>query len=86
MSFVSDRLMEAGETALSDAIDDAQLKKSIKPLHVTHMLFSLSGNDPTNLLSANLAAYAGLSEQHYVGLRIEAHQAFIHAVFEAVEL
>ena len=55
-------------------------------LHVllAHMLFTFSGSDPTNLLKANLSGYSGPVPQHYVGLRVEAHQNFIKNVFEAV--
>ncbi|CAB3700767.1 hypothetical protein LMG1866_02556 [Achromobacter ruhlandii] len=47
ISFVADRLNEAGDTALGDALDKAQLKDGIKPAHVSHMLFTFSGNDPS---------------------------------------
>jgi hypothetical protein len=84
MSFVADRLHETGETVLADAIDKAQLKDGLDASRVLHVLFTLSGNDATSLLKKNLAGYSGAVTQKYVGLRVEAHQAFIKAVFEAV--
>lgn len=84
VSFVTDRLHEAGETALADALDDVLLNKGLNTNQVTHMLFTFSGSDPTNLLKANLSGYSGPVPQHYVGLRVEAHQNFIKNVFEAV--
>ncbi len=86
MSFVADRLEAAVDKPLRDALDDAQMKRSLKPAHVTHMLFTFSGNDATTMLTTNLASYAGGSAQHYVGIRVEDHQAFINSVFAAVEV
>lgn len=85
MSFVADRLERPEDKPLRDALDDAQLKRNLKPAQVTHMLFTFSGNDATTLLTNNLAGYTGGSVQHYVGLRVEDHQSFINSVFEAVE-
>lgn len=84
MGFVADRLTNPADKPLRDAIDDAQLKKSLKPSDVTHMLFAFTGNDTTTLLQSNLSGYAGGSVQHYVGLRVAEHQKFIKAVFAAV--
>jgi hypothetical protein len=84
LAFVADRSNEAGDTALGDALDQAQLRDGIRPSQVSHMLFTFSGNDPVRLLKTNLLAYAGPVPQHYVGLRVEGHQDFIKAVFAAV--
>ena len=84
MGFVADRLLDLADKPLRDAIDDAQLKKSLKPTDVTHMLFAFTGNDTTTLLQTSLSGYAGAATQHYVGLRIPEHQKFIKAVFAAV--
>ena len=84
LAFVADRSNEAGDTALGDALDQAQLRGGIRPSQVSHMLFTFSGNDPVRLLKTNLLAYAGPVPQHYVGLRVEGHQDFIKAVFAAV--
>jgi hypothetical protein len=86
VSFVADRLDEAGEKALKDALDDAQLKDGIRVSQVTHMLFTFSGSNPSNLLKTNLTAYTGLVPQHYIALQVKAHQAFIKAVFSSVEV
>jgi hypothetical protein len=84
MGFVADRLIDPADKPLRDAIDDAQLKKSLKPTDVTHLLFTFTGNDTTKLLQANLSEYTGGAIQHYVGLRVPEHQKFIAAVFTAV--
>ena len=84
LAFVADRLNEAGDTVLGDALDKAQLKDGIRASQVSHMLFTFSGNDPLKLLKTNLHSYAGAVPQHYVGLRVEGHQNFIKAVFAAI--
>ena len=84
MGFVADRLLDPADRPLRDAIDDAQLKKSLKPADITHMMFAFTGNDTTKLLQANLSGYTGGATQHYVGLRVPEHQKFIKAVFTAV--
>lgn len=84
LAFVADRLNEAGDTVLGDALDKAQLKDGIRLSQVSHMLFTFSGNNSLKLLKANLQAYAGPVPQHYVGLRVDGHQDFINAVFAAL--
>lgn len=84
MSFVADMLNDEGDKPLRDAIDDAQLKTGLKQSQVTHMLFSLSGNDATTLLTNNLTSYGGPVAQLYVGVRVADHQKFIGDVFDAV--
>jgi hypothetical protein len=84
IAFVADRANEAGDTVLGDALDEAQLKDGIRASQVSHMIFTFSGNDSLKLLKTNLQAYTGAVPQHYVGLRVEGHQEFIKAVFEAV--
>ncbi|WP_316172341.1 hypothetical protein [Bradyrhizobium sp. SZCCHNRI2049] len=84
LSFVADRLRELGETELSDIIDDAQLRDGIVADQICHMLFVLSGNDPTNLLRNELQKYAGTIEQYSVGLQVANHGQFIQDVYDAV--
>lgn len=84
ISFVADRLSEAGDLALKDALDNVQLKVGFDTSQVTHMLFTFSGNDSSELLDTNLTAYSGKVSQHFVGLRVPTHQNFIKDVFESV--
>lgn len=83
LAFVADRSHEIGDKILGDALDKAQLKDGIHPSQVSHMLFTFSGNNPTQLLKTNLQAYTGSVPQHYVGLHVQGHQDFINAIFEA---
>jgi hypothetical protein len=84
LQFISARLMEAGDDALADAIDDALLKHGIAPESVKHLLFTVSGNDPAVYLRASLQAYAGGIGQQCVGVRIAAHGAFVAEVYDQV--
>lgn len=84
ISFVADRLDEAGDEALRDALDNAQLKDGLNVAQVTHMLFTFSGSNPSNLLKKNLLSYTGAVPQQYVALQVNTHQAFIKDVFNAV--
>lgn len=84
ISFVADRLDEAGDAELRDALDTAQLKDGLKVSQVAHMLFTFSGSNPSNLLKKNLSTYTGAVPQQYVALQVKSHQDFIKAVFDAV--
>ena len=84
LTFISARLVELGNTALADAIDDAQLKTGIQPQQVTHLTFTFSGNEPGGLLQASLQAYAGPFAQLAVGLRVDGHTDFVAAVYDRV--
>jgi hypothetical protein len=84
LAFVSDRLVEVGEYDQADLIDKYSLKLRLKVRQMAHLMFVFSGNNPRNLLSADLRAYRGRIEQRSVGIRVSGHQAFIKAVFDKV--
>lgn len=84
ISFIADRAFELGLPDLADAIDKAQLLTGIPPQSVSHLLFTFSGNNPTNLLTASLRAYAGPIPQYAVGLRVTTHGTFVGAVYQMV--
>lgn len=84
LSFISSRSMELGNLKLCDAIDDAQLKFGVPPQSVKHLLFTFSGNDPTNHLSTSLNGFVGPIRQAYVGLRVDGHGAFVASVYDLV--
>jgi hypothetical protein len=77
-------LLEAGNAELADAIDDAQLKLGVPVQSVKHLLFTFSGNNPTNHLRTSLEGYAGPIVQQCVGVRVEQHAAFVGAVYDTV--
>jgi hypothetical protein len=84
LSFIADRLHAEGETALANAIDDAQLKDGIALSQVAHLLFTFSGNDPLELLKKHLQGYSGKVRQFAVGLHIPNHPRFIRGVYDKV--
>lgn len=84
LSFISERLLELGNTPLADAIDDALLKHGIPTSSVIHLLFVFSGNAPNALLAASLNAYVGGIKQWGVGLHINEHAAFVDAIYDRV--
>ncbi len=84
LSYISARLLELGNHALADAIDDAMFKVGIQPNAVRHLLFTFSGNAPDVLLTNSLQNYGGGFAQWSVGLRIDAHPAFVGAVYDRV--
>lgn len=86
LSFLADRLAEDGRVAISDRIESAMLSRGIRGEDVTHMIFTFSGNDPESYLTKDLQAYQGAIGQWSIGLRVQAHQAFIKGVFEKVSV
>jgi hypothetical protein len=84
MLFVADQLDDAGESDLRDALYKALLVDGVRTSQVTHMIFTFSQSNPSNLLTKNLTAYAGTVPQRYVALQVNGHQAFIKSVFKAV--
>ncbi|UVJ42949.1 DUF1837 domain-containing protein [Pseudomonas sp. LS1212] len=84
LAFVAERLLEAGNVALADAIDDAQLLHGIQPQEVEHLLFTFSGNAPVGLLTSALQNYPGHITQRAVGLHVQEHALFVGAVYDRV--
>jgi len=84
LSFMSQRLLEMGQSELADAIDLAQLRDGISVAQVQHLVFTFSGNAPDGFLKTDLEGYAGLIGQNAVGLRIIGHQEFIARVYDEV--
>ena len=56
LAFVADRLFETDETDLAEVIDQFQLKARIEINQLSHLMFTFTGNNPSNLLTANLNA------------------------------
>ena len=84
LTFYADRLEEEGKKDLADEIIRMQCRDGIPRDCVSHMIFSLSGNDPENLLRGRLNKYKGKFEQIYVGIRVKELGEFVESVFEKV--
>lgn len=85
--FVSDRLLEGGEgdKALGRQIRNAVGRGTIRGDHVTHGLFTLTGNDRVADLETDLDEADNTHSHVSVNLRINDHQAFIAWVYEEAE-
>ena len=86
LAYFADRLAEEGREEISDRIDKAQRETGISVEQLVHMLFTFSGNDPTDFLEADLNAYRGSIKQLSVGLHVASHQEFISEVYREVSL
>jgi len=84
LSFISARLLELGNGSLADAIDDVLLKYGIPAAHVTHLLFTFSGNSPKSMLKASLGTYSGMFKQWCVGIHVDGHAVFVGAIYDKV--
>lgn len=78
----SDRLYEAGEEDLAEAIESAMRNPGIRPEQVTHMMFIFAGNNARSLLTTDLTDYAGTFKQHSVAVHVSEHQRFIRESYE----
>lgn len=86
LSFISARLIELGNVALADAIDDTLLKYGIPTNSVTHLLFTFTGSAPKALLTTALNTHTGVITQWGVGLRVNGHEDFVGAIYEQVRV
>jgi hypothetical protein len=79
--FVAERLRDLGEDVLAAQLEDAVLK-GFRGSTVGHLLLTLSGGNPTQLLTTHLtAAQAKPRRRHAVGVRIVDHGKFIELLF-----
>lgn len=82
MAFMATRYFEAGDKAMTDLLDRAQLDEQLPQSRITHMIFILSGNDPSKQLTKDLSVYKGGIKQMAVGVVVATHQDFVKSVFE----
>jgi len=82
MAFMATRYFEIGDKAMTDLLDQAQLDEQLTQEQVTHMMFILSGNNPTNQLTNDLSGCTGAMRQISVGVVVTTHQEFIKSVFD----
>jgi hypothetical protein len=84
LGFIMKRLFEVGEDGLAIVFETYMLKKSIAQRDLVHLLFTFSGNDPTDALTDDLKNYPGKIEQHSINVRIKDHQDFIKVIYDNV--
>jgi hypothetical protein len=79
--FVAERLRESGNDVLATQLEEAALN-SFSGRRVEHLLLTLTGGNPENLLTAHLTSCATKKRRrHAVGVRIADHAAFIDSLF-----
>lgn len=82
LGYIKHRLFELQQDELAIVFEEFMLLKPIPTAGVVHLLFTLSGNDASGALTADLKACSSEIEQHAITLRIPDHQKFIASVFE----
>lgn len=70
---------ELGRKILSEAANQAIPKRRL-----AHLLFTLSGNRPREIIENDFESADGRREQHLVNLKIQDHGEFVDAVYEEV--
>ncbi|HIF9375894.1 TPA: Hachiman antiphage defense system protein HamA [Photobacterium damselae] len=84
LEFVSERLRETGNQALSDLIEKVQLVDGIRANQVEHLLFTFTASNPATLQKESFDNYDGNIKQTSVGFRVTEHQELIAGVYQGV--
>jgi len=82
LGYVMHRLFELQQDELAIVVEEFMLLKPIPTRQVVHLLFTLTGNDASEALTADLKACGPEIEQHAITLRIANHQKFIASIFD----
>lgn len=81
LGFIMNRLFELGQDELALIFEEYMLLKSIPVQQLVHLTFTLSENDASGALQADLGSCGGSIEQHAITIRIQNHQEFIASVY-----
>jgi len=80
LGFVAHQLRQLNRDRDAERVEDLMQQK-LGVRDVTHLVFTMSGNDPSTHLAAHAGGRLRIADRRLVGLRVEAHQAFIEQVF-----
>lgn len=80
LAFIAHRLRELNRDAEAEIFEDLQ-SRTPKLDEVEQMVFTVSGNDPTNQLQQAHTKHAPVT-RYFVGCVISDHQAFINTLFD----
>ena len=83
LSFTSMRLREQNKEDLAKIVEQLQ-NSDVDASRMTHLVFTLSGNNPSEALRVHAIARGAVADRRFVGFVIGDHQDFIKKVFEAV--
>jgi HamA len=83
LAFISSRLHDLGRDDEAAVFDELQ-SRTLRLDEIEHMVFTLSGNDPTSHLSKHPAPKRSRVRRHLVGCMIADHQKFITETFDRI--
>jgi hypothetical protein len=82
LAFITKRLYEEKRDSEAKIFQELQCEGGIAARNVTHLIFALSGNDPSeHLASAPKSKHAGIRRESTV-IVVNDHSAFVAAVYE----
>jgi hypothetical protein len=84
LSQFATRLLKTSDREIGEAVLDVQLTDGVRSDRVGHLMFLLTGGDPSAHVGADLNAYAGTVHQLTVTLRVQHHQKFINDAYDKV--
>jgi hypothetical protein len=83
LAFISARLRELDRDEEADVFDGLQAQAP-RLGEIEHLVFTLSGNNPTNQLKRHLPDGSTPRRRHLIGWVIEDHQDFINDLFDRI--
>jgi hypothetical protein len=83
LAFISARLRELDRDEEADVFDGLQAQAP-KAGEIEHLVFTLSGNNPTTQLKGYLADTSTPCRRHLIGCVIDDHQDFINDLFDRI--
>lgn len=83
LAFISQRLREQNRDSEAAIFENFQ-SRSIRSGDVEHMIFALSGNNPTAYLKKCAPGDDAAFPRHLIGCRIPDHQVFLNSVFDRI--
>jgi hypothetical protein len=84
VNYLIDRLIELGKRKTAGRLED-YLDTGISAQNLHHLLFTLSGNDPTELFDAELGKYSGKVNFAAVGLVVKDHGDFVNQTYDRLK-
>ena len=82
LGFIATQLRYTNRDAEAEQVERI-LDTRLGAKDIAHLVFTLSGNDPSPALGAHAAERRLIDDRRLIGLRVLDHQAFIHTVFES---
>lgn len=86
LAFIASKLVgENRELDLATKISKTMIEAGITICNVQHLIFIVSGNNPTEILKSSLSLYEGDIGQTYVGIYVNRHEDFVHRIYTKVQ-